>query len=402
MSETARGPQPSVLIVGASTRAAAQSAIRAGLVPICADLFADLDLRACAQVLDVPDYPQGLAAAAARVTDCPWMYTGGIENHPDVIAWISETRRLWGNGPEVVRRVRDPWLVGEMLAQAGLPALHVWPRESPAPAADGTWMLRPLRGSAGRGIRLWESDARECATLREAHYFQQRIGGESVSALFLSAPEQTHLLAVTRQLIGLKEVNAPPFAWCGTITPIDLPERIVAGMRRTGEVVAAQAGLRGLFGCDFLVEGGQAWLTEVNPRYPASTELVEYVFQAPLLDWHRRVFDGQFVVPPSGGFRNAPPEGGTTNAQVFGKIILYADRDMVATDVTRFVSRPLPWLTSAAHHDDPLPSIADIPVPGQAIGRGEPICTLFADASSEEECLVELIRRAERLERTLR
>src|SRR5262245_48368054 len=129
MSEPARGPQQPVLIVGASTRAAAQSALRAGLVPICADLFAGLDLPACARVLEVPDYPQGLAAAAAQVPDCPWMYTGGMENHPELVARISKSRRLWGNGPEVVRRVRDPWLLGEMLAQAGLPALRVWPRE---------------------------------------------------------------------------------------------------------------------------------------------------------------------------------------------------------------------------------------------------------------------------------
>ena len=68
MSGTAVQMQPSVLILGASTRAAAQSAIRAGLRPICADLFADLDLRDCARVLDVDDYPHGLAAAAGWVS----------------------------------------------------------------------------------------------------------------------------------------------------------------------------------------------------------------------------------------------------------------------------------------------------------------------------------------------
>ena len=168
-------------------------------------------------------------------------------------------------------------------------------------------------------------------------------------------------------------------------------------MRKTGEVVAARAGLRGLFGCDFLVDGGEAWLTEVNPRYPASTELVEHVLKAPLLDWHRRVFEGQFVVPSSGGALREPPEGFTTN--IVGKIILYADRDLVAPDVTRFVSRPLPWLGSAARRDESLSSVADIPVPGQAIGRGQPICTLFARGSTESECLAELIRCAERFER---
>jgi predicted ATP-grasp superfamily ATP-dependent carboligase len=65
------------------------------------------------------------------------------------------------------------------------------------------------------------------------------------------------------------------------------------------------------------------------------------------------------------------------------------------------VRRPSPWRGSAARHDDSLPSIADIPVPGPVIGRGQPICTLFASGSSEEECLAELIQRAERFERTM-
>jgi predicted ATP-grasp superfamily ATP-dependent carboligase len=211
----------------------------------------------------------------------------------------------------------------------------------------------------------------------------------------------------------MKEAHAPPFAWCGTITPIALPEGIVTNMRRAGEVITARAGLRGLFGCDFLVEGDKAWLTEVNPRYPASTELVEHVLGVPLLDWHRRVFEEAkliipaFAVPPSGGVvppasaaRNTPSEGGTAN--IIGKIILYADRDLVAPDISRFVSHPLPWLASAVRHDDSLPSIADIPPTGQAIGHGQPICTLFASGSTESECLAELIRYAERFERLLK
>jgi predicted ATP-grasp superfamily ATP-dependent carboligase len=403
MSDPAAGPRPCVLILGASTRAASQSAIRAGLSPICADLFADLDLRSCAQVLEVLNYPQGLVAATAGVRDCPWMYTGGLENHPGLIARISQSRLLWGNGPDVLRRIRDPWQVRDWLLDADLAALRVWPRDSSPPAADGTWMLKPRRGAAGRGIRVWEGPSTNCATLREAHYFQERSGGDPFSALYLAAPAQTNLLGVTRQLIGLKEVHAPPFAWCGTVTPVRLPEGIITTMRQVGDILALRTGLRGLFGCDFLVEGGEARLTEVNPRYPASTELVEHVLQEPLLDWHRRVFEGaasfevppSFIAPPSGG----APVGGTASV---GKIVLYAHRDIVAPDAARFVSHPSPWLGSTLSHDTWLPRVADIPAPGQAIARGHPICTLFARAPSESECLAELLQCAERFERTLR
>jgi predicted ATP-grasp superfamily ATP-dependent carboligase len=395
MSRPALDPRPHVLILGASTRAAAQSAIRAGLAPICADLFADLDLRAGAQVLEVADYPRGLVAATAAAPACPWMYTGGLENHPGLVARISESRPLWGNSPEVLRRIRDPWHVRELLLESGLPALRVWPRDAAPPPADGTWLLKPLRGAAGRGIHVWEGLLTGRKTLREPHYFQERRRGTAVSALYLAGPAQTHLLGVTRQLIGLREVHAPPFAWCGSITPVPLKDEILPTIRRIGELLAARSGLRGLFGCDFLVDEGLPWLTEINPRYPASTELIEHALQVPLLDWHRRAFvsSPSLAVPPSGDAPPQPLEGGTTN----GKLVLYADRDVVAPDLTRFVSRPSAWLDSGPAGRHPLQYLADIPLPGQPIARGQPICTLFARGATESECLAKLVRRAARL-----
>jgi predicted ATP-grasp superfamily ATP-dependent carboligase len=379
-----------VLILGASTRAAAQSAIRAGLRPICADLFADLDLRGGAQVVEVADYPHGLAAAAASVPPCPWMYTGGLENHPRLVERIAETRPLWGNGPDVLRRVRNPWNVQRLLEEAGLPTLRIWSRQSDSPPADETWMQKPLRGAAGRGIRVWHGDTARRAPLREAHYFQERRSGSPVSAIFLATAQETALMGMTRQLVGLSEVHAPPFAWCGTIAPIRLPDAVVDTISRMGQILASRCGVRGLFGCDFLSDGEQAWLTEVNPRYPASTEIIEQILQAPLLDWHRRVF----VVPPSGSAARKPPEGGPTNVSVLGKIILYADRDLVAPDLARFVARPSCWLDEMGACDRSLPYVADIPMPGQPISCGRPICTLFARGSDEDECLAELINRA--------
>src|SRR5262245_14679114 len=173
MHESESDQRHEILILGASTRGAAQSAIRAGLRPICGDLFADFDLRACALVLDVPDYPRGLAIAAGGASQSPWMYTGGLENHPALVDRISETRPLWGNGGDVLRRVRDPWWVQQVLRDAGLLALDVWPKGADLPPADGSWMLKPLRSAAGRDIRLWDGRAHGCAALRVHHYFQE-------------------------------------------------------------------------------------------------------------------------------------------------------------------------------------------------------------------------------------
>jgi predicted ATP-grasp superfamily ATP-dependent carboligase len=397
---------PAVLILGASTRAAAHSARRAGLTPICADMFADRDLAACAQVLEVVDYPQGLVAAAATAPPAPWMYTGGLENHPRIVEQVSKSRPLWGNAGDVLRRIRDPWNMVGLLVDHGLPACRVWPRDFAPPAADGSWMLKPLRGAAGRGIRIWEARGSEHSTLQEPHYFQERRAGVPVSALFLALPDRTIRLGIARQLVGLQEVHAPPFAWCGTIAPVEYPAAIEELITRIGDLLARQTGLRGLFGCDFIVDQGTPWLTEVNPRYPASTEIIERVLQVPLLDWHRRACEsfGDSGCPFAGSLSGDTAAKLSTGALsrghragVIGKIVVYAGRDLAAPNALRFI-----WGSPRGHEsgelDDALPYMADIAAPGTHIASGQPICTVFARAASESECLAKLVRRARQFE----
>ena len=69
-----RGVSERIAIVGASVRAAAASAVRAGFSVAAADLFADEDLREIADATRIRDYPDGLAdwlkfavAAAGRL-----------------------------------------------------------------------------------------------------------------------------------------------------------------------------------------------------------------------------------------------------------------------------------------------------------------------------------------------
>ena len=78
-----RSAGPPLIIVGASARAFAQSARRAGLAVHAADLFADSDLCAvAASVARVPAerYPDGLLDLVAPFPAGPWCYTGALEN----------------------------------------------------------------------------------------------------------------------------------------------------------------------------------------------------------------------------------------------------------------------------------------------------------------------------------
>ena len=146
--------EESLIIVGASARAAAFSALRAGLRPCCFDLFADADLRARCHVEAIParEYPRSLPGQVAGAPPGPWLYTGGPENHPEIVARIARDRPLLGNDAEVLRLVRDPVFVSNLLRSAGLPYAEVSLRE---PDDGRAWLAKPCASAGGTGIRVW-------------------------------------------------------------------------------------------------------------------------------------------------------------------------------------------------------------------------------------------------------
>ncbi len=61
-------------------------------------LFADRISRdaRCAVRLAGGKYPESFLEALAAAPPGPWLYTGGLENHPRLVQRMSERRELWG------------------------------------------------------------------------------------------------------------------------------------------------------------------------------------------------------------------------------------------------------------------------------------------------------------------
>ena len=370
---------PSLLIFGASTRAAAYSAIRSGFDPICGDMYADADLQAVATLLSVPEYPRGLAAAGRHLPPLPWIYTGALENFPSDVGRVSQQHTLWGNPAATLQRSRDPWYCRDILQQAGLPTLDLRTSASPPPR-DAHWLQKPLRSSAGRAITVWTADT---LALLEPHYFQSLACGTSIAAVFLATAHSTELLGISEQLIGRPELNAPPFGYCGSLFPWQASTPAVETLvRQMGTVISQACGLRGLFGIDLITDGQTAWLLEVNPRYTASMELIEYARQIPLIDWQRRACTE--TGPPL-----IPPYSSATVEQYCGKVILYADHPARAIDLLAEIPRRITL--------SELPVLADIPNAGTDIITGQPVFTCLGTNSNPLKLLTNLTSRAHQL-----
>ena len=402
-----------VLIVGGSTRAAASSARRAGLQPICADLFADHDLRRIAEVVTVRNFPDSLPEDVAHVQADGWFYTGALENRPDLIQRMDRPDAsygpLWGTNAAALRLIRDPFRVASTLRQNGHPTLDV-AGQSSAPPANGTWMLKPLASAGGRAVCLWE-ESRRSQGIHEPVYFQQFCHGETLSAVFRCESTGITLLGMSRQLPGHQlsngaapfqpvvkgvrpspgirfpsQIDCPPkgltpfttgcYLYSGSLAPLpcDAPGDLYfeqgQQVKRQLQSLADVCELRGIVGVDFIKDdNGTPWLLEVNPRYTASVEILELAKQE------------SFLKKPD----NEPALRHSNESPVVMKLILYAPQTVVIGDLTHH----------AVGDDWTVPHIADIPSPGSQIPSGWPICTVFAFGTTEAECTARLKRRVD-------
>lgn len=375
-----------LLIVGASARAAAFSALRAGLHPWCVDLFADVDLQQrCAVTRLTERYPEGFGRFIESDVPGPWMYTGGLENRPGLVEEWAKYRPLWGNDELCLVVSRDPKYL--TVSTRGLdscaPALR---RPGQTPPASGRWLLKPRRGAGGIGIRFLTPV--EDSWDKNDFYCQEYIEGQSLSLLYLGGERTAQLLGITRQLVGETWLHAAPFHYCGSIGPLDPRSIQRPSLGELGHQIASESFLYGLFGIDGVLRERAFWPVEINPRYTASVEVLELATGSPMLGWHGHVF-AQGRLPPL-------PMPAKSAYRTIGKAILFARDDL-------HFPADGPWMAELRSpkpvHE--LPNFADIPAAGARIEAGQPILTFFAAANSVDACEDALRQIAADLDRWL-
>jgi predicted ATP-grasp superfamily ATP-dependent carboligase len=312
------------------------------------------------------------------------MYTGALENRPRLIRQLARQRCLWGNDGPVLDIVRSPQRIAQILTAVGLPSPDVL-SQAPSPQQGCRWVIKPRASAAGLGIRFWDGKALSGRRTRSS-YFQEFISGTACAALYVGEPERAHLLGVTRQLIGEAWLGAAPFRYCGSVGPLDVPAGTRAMLEGIGRALTAASGMRGLFGVDFVLRDGVPWLIEVNPRYTASVEVLEYATGLRALALHRQVFEPEAPAVPLPHAVNG----------VVGKAILFARTPLIVPDNG-------PWMASLSSplSFEEMPPFADIPPAGQCIEAGRPILTFLVRAADEASCMAALQRTAADLDTRL-
>jgi uncharacterized protein len=365
-----------LLAIGVSARALAQAITAAGHQPVAVDAFGDRDLvegcdcrsLAAAGLLYSAE---NLVELARELAPCDGVIlAGGMENAPRAVSALARSLRLAGNPPDVLARVREWARVAEAARAAGFTVPDGLPDGAVAPAeADGRWLQKPLHGGGGLGIRAATPGA-PCAPGRRLERF---VHGNCGSALFLAAGARgAYLLHITEQLTEMDELTAPGFAYRGNILRNDVAPGAAGRVAELCSWLAEAFGLVGCNGIDFIWQGEEPVLLEVNPRWVASAELWEQAAGIPLVAWHLKAcWEGWLPAAP-------PVLHGC-----YGKAILYGDRD----GVWRFDGD---WRAAG---------LCDVPFPGTPVARGRPVCTVLAAGPTPEAVRRHLAERAANVRR---
>jgi uncharacterized protein len=375
-----------ILVVGVSVRAMAESAVRSGYEILALDAFGDQDLKPITEAyalhrnFNMRYSPGALYRASRQLSYDAVAYTSNLENHPKVLERMAGSRKIIGNPPQSIEAVRDWAALFAGLTRAGFSVPEtIFAGEKHKADSQRRWLIKPLAGGGGHGIVF----QRRPEAPSDRFMLQEYISGKPCSASFVANGQDCVVIGITEQLIGMHAFGSRGFRYCGNILP--LPEIIGPGsgeilldkIRQLAVFLTRKYGLMGVNGIDFILNGEQIYLTEVNPRYSASMELIEQAYHLPVFHLHAQaVFQRRL---PEFRFEEFRKE------RFFAKAILFAERNAVAPDTKG-------WLDNSAR---------DIPEPGEKLHKGNPICTVLASRQTCEETLAELIRRAAQLKKEI-
>jgi len=326
-------------------------------MPLVADFFADVDTQQAAHAchkLD-GDIARGMqwaslsralaALAAASPSPLGLVYGSGFEDRPELLTRIAKSWRVLCNDAATVERLKDPESFFAALDRLGVAhPLTV----SRSVAKEGcAWLVKRTGGAGGSHIGVAAA-----ARARGNVYYQERVDGHAVSALFVANGEKARVLGFSEQWTA--PCKRSPWRYGGAVRPARLAAAAKEAMVAAVEHVTSAFSIKGLASADFMVHGQGAMLLEINPRPGATLDIFDSAAK-PLLGLHLdAVMQGKL------------PQGELNLNGAMASAIVFA-RKPVSVPFT------MSWANWAA----------DKPNPGEIIDKNRPICTVWARAATQ-------------------
>jgi uncharacterized protein len=357
-----------IIVVGYSARSLAWSASHTGFAPLSIDVFGDDDTRAMSLAsvkLEgglsdglTPDKVRGAVEMLINVyKPIGLVYGAGFEHQPETISVIAQRTRVFGNDAEILKRAKEPIALARLCEVHGIrhPPIAFDPPDQPQ-----LWLTKRRGGAGGAHIAGAEASDRASSD----SYFQRRVSGKSISALFLASERKAEIVGLSTQWTS--PTPSSPFRYGGAAGPLDIDPTQAEEIARSVAAIAFQLNLVGLNSADFLVSDDAVWLIEINPRPGATMDVFESN-EASLFAHHVAACEGHLTPASSSlGFKAAE--------------IVYAPDDVV-------VHRRGDWPDWAV---DRSPA-------GTRIAAGDPLCTVLGSGATVDLARASASERAQKI-----
>jgi len=342
-----------IIVVGYSARALTSSARRAGFAPLSIDVFGDDDTREMSSVTVKLDGGLSNGLMLDKVAGAVEMlltgyhpiglvYGSGFEHQPEAIAALARRTRILGNDAETMKRAKDPLALAGLCAAIGVrhPQMALEPPDDPK-----LWLAKRRGGAGGAHIMPAASSSAHSPDI----YFQRRVAGKNISALFLASDNKAEIIGLSMQWTA--PTPASPFRYAGAAGPVTIDPAQAEEIARSIASITSELDLVGLNSADFLVSADAAWLIEINPRPGATLDVFESDDGA-LFAYHVAACDGRLTSFSPGLICKAAE-------------IVYAPHEIVLRKTRDWPD----W-------------VVDRPPPGTRIAAGDPLCTALASGAT--------------------
>ena len=428
------GEKPRVIVASASGRWLAQSAMVAQHPVSVIDLFADQDTVAICNQSNVFLSRDQLPNTVTRCDSMSAVWGAlihALKSEP------VDTRVLFGGGmehmtPSLLRINKDwgdrfPNLAAFQKAQGVvrlkkfcqhadvlMPEIMVGKDaiknflSSASQISMSSWLGKKEASAGGLGVQIADKQM----VVTDNMYLQRLVEGRSIGGSFVAVRSSAHGDRADTSLLGVCEAWPRttvasartvkfPFRYRGSfgpiIVPTDLSGSVQKEMERIGKAAADHFQLSGVFGIDFILADGQLWILEINPRFPASAEILERSFISNAQNSQTDCSIAKLHLAALGGRAAALPTVGT---RVFAKEVLYMDPAWHALLFSAALLEQLQAVISTTAAEGGCSDVAcltDLPPLQSVIHPSSPIMTLHSSADDVEQLQVSMTQYRDRL-----
>lgn len=362
----------------------------AGFEPIVVDYCEDRDLIAITHrhiSMRDENWPE---LVRGEFPDLPLLITGGMEHQLAAIdsllqgtsrpacsiSQLEQMRRLshWARWAKLCGiGWPETWTTVEIDANEALRNQLV------AESTQGqSWLLKSTRGVGGMHTHDLLAD-HSWLNMPDSVYAQRKLPGETIGVTFASSEYGSIVLGAAASLGPGSQAFMPKYVYRGSCGPFhELTETAWMNLHSFATLVGRSTGYAGLWQADFLLNQDELTLLEINPRWSASMELLDSVYELGLVALHVdcvcRSIDGvrwkAMTLDANRWTRELP-------STMLGKLVAYASKDICVSEEQSKTWWQHRWTGNVSGIGDRV-VYADIPRPKTLIATGEPILTCFA------------------------